>query len=61
VSNPASSCATFAVFGALYESYGSEKAASTVHGLKRANAEPTASIRVQNTKVQTGQRPLSFL
>jgi iron(III) transport system substrate-binding protein len=60
VSNPGSSSATFAVFGALYQNYGPDKAAAILHGLKRANAEPTASIGVQNTKVQTGERPLSF-
>lgn len=60
VSNPASSSATFAVFGALYQDYGPEKAAAILHGLKAANAEPTASIGVQNTKVQTGERPLAF-
>lgn len=60
ISNPASSSATFAVFAALYQNYGPEKAATILHGLKRANAEPTASIGVQNTKVQTGERPLAF-
>jgi ABC-type Fe3+ transport system substrate-binding protein len=60
VSNPASSSATFAVFAALYQNYGPDKAAAILHGLKDINAEPTASIGVQNTKVQTGERPLSF-
>lgn len=60
VSNPASSSATFAVFAALYQNYGPDKAATILHGLKRVNAEPTASIGVQNTKVQTGERPLAF-
>ena len=60
VSNPASSSATFAVFAALYQNYGPEKGGSILQGLKKANAEPTASIGVQNTKVQTGERPLAF-
>ena len=60
VSNPASSSATFAVFAALYQHYGPANAANILHGLKRAQAEPTASIGVQNTKVQTGERPLAF-
>jgi len=60
ISNPASSAATFAVFGALYQHYGADKGASILHGLKKADAEPTASIGVQNTKVQTGERPLAF-
>lgn len=60
VSNPSSSSATFAVFSALYQNLGVEKASTILTGLKRANAEPTASIGVQNTKVQTGERPLAF-
>lgn len=60
VSNPASSAATFAVFGAFYQNYGPDKAATILHGLKKVDAEPTASIGVQNTKVQTGERPLAF-
>ena len=60
VSNPSTSSATFAVFSALYQNLGAEKAGSILTGLKRANAEPTPSIGVQNTKVQTGERPLAF-
>ena len=60
VSNPSSSSATFAVNAALYQSYGADKAGTILQGLKRANAELTASIGVQNTKVQTGERPLAF-
>lgn len=60
VSNPASSSATFAVFAALYQNYGPEKAATILKGLTRAHAELTPSIGVQNTKVQTGERPLAF-
>ena len=60
VSNPSTSSATFAVFSALYQNYGQEKASSILQGLKKAKAEPTASIGVQNTKVQTGERPLAF-
>ena len=60
VSNPSTSSATFAVFAALYQNYGADKAGSILQGLKRAKAEPTASIGVQNTKVQTGERPLAF-
>jgi ABC-type Fe3+ transport system substrate-binding protein len=60
VSNPASSAATFAVFGALYQNYGPDKGATILQGLKKIDAEPTASIGVQNTKVQTGERPLAF-
>jgi iron(III) transport system substrate-binding protein len=60
VSSPSSSSATFAVFGALYQNLGPDKAGAILQGLKRAHTEPTASIGVQNTKVQTGERPLAF-
>ena len=60
VSNPASSSATFAVNAAIYQNYGADKGGAILQGLKRANAELTASIGVQNTKVQTGERPLAF-
>ena len=60
VSNPSSSSATFAVFAALYQAFGADKAGTILQGLRRAKAEPTASIGVQNTKVQTGERPLAF-
>jgi len=60
VSNPASSSATFAVFAALYQHYGPDAATKILHGFRVAHVEPTASIGVQNTKVQTGERPLAF-
>lgn len=60
VSNPSSSSSTFAVFAALYQNLGPAKAGTILQGLKQANAEPTASVGVQNTKVQTGERPLAF-
>jgi len=60
ISNPASSSATFSVFAALYQNYGPDKAGTILQGFKRAKTEPTASIGVQNTKVQTGERPLAF-
>jgi iron(III) transport system substrate-binding protein len=58
--NPASSSSTFATIASLYQKFGVEKGGEILRGLRQARAELNPAMGVMTTKLQTGERPLSF-